>query len=109
MHHPLNGAYLQHNGTLVRCENLHAASGARSVSTSVTDSLGLPWLREPVLIARRRWSAYDIRISGITASATARTMRGMLIIKSVIDFVGTMESGFRLLVAHRDGRSYGGS
>ena len=36
-------------------------------------------------------------MSGKLASATARTMRGMLIMKSAIDFVETLGSGFLLL------------
>jgi hypothetical protein len=37
---------------------------------------------------RRRWSACDISTSGKTAIATAKTMMGMLIIKSAIAYGG---------------------
>jgi hypothetical protein len=39
---------------------------------------------------RSRCSACDIRMSGKTANATAKTMSGTLTMKSVIDFVGTV-------------------
>jgi len=86
-----------------------AAKGTDSVSTVATGPLGVQRLREVVSAVRRRWSVCDIRISGKTASATARTMRGMLIMKSAIDFVGTVGSGFLLLEAHGDGQRYSGS
>ena len=44
-------------------------------------------------------------MSGTTASATARTIRGMLIMMSVIDIFGTVGRWFLLLAGHGDGRT----
>ena len=74
-----------------------AARGADSVSRAAAGPLELQCLLEIVSALRRRWSACDTRMSGNTASATARTMRGMLRMKSVIAFVGTVGSWFLLL------------
>jgi hypothetical protein len=48
-------------------------------------------------------------MSGKTAIATARTMRGMLMMKSAIDTFGTVGNGFLLLACHPEGWSDGGS